>query len=309
LVAGPIERAHRLLPQFMTRPAVSRQDLEEGFQRILWGLIKKNVFADRFALMVNPVFAAPSQYSAPELIVATMCFSFQLYLDFSAYTDIAIGTGRLMGVRLSENFNYPFLARTPSEFWARWHMTLTTWFRDYVFHALGGVRRHHLLWTSLAIVLTMSLVGLWHGAAWHFVIFGLLSGLTIIGYHALRLFTPWGRRGPLLGSYWWSPLAAVLIGNVVINVLMVFFRVPDLQRAGEMFYGMVAGAWTWSGRFDLQLAMLAVVWALHVYRGLTASGRQQSASAPWRGFAWVGLLLVLLYGTVDQAERFIYFQF
>ncbi len=310
LVAGPIERAHHLLPQFLRKPAVTRRDLEEGFQRILWGLMKKNVFADRFGLMVDHVYASPAEFSAPELIIATMCFSFQLYLDFSAYTDIAIGTGRLMGVRLSENFNYPFLARNPSDFWSRWHMTLTSWFRDYVFASLGGMQRSRPYHSALAVVLTMSLVGLWHGAAWNYVAFGFLSGVTIVVHQSLRLYLPRRRHGPLFGTYWWSPLLAVVAANVTINIIMVFFRSPDLATAWTVIAGMVTGPWRWSTAFNLQLGMLVVVWVFHLHRGLVRADRVVVAlPPPLRGALWMGLVLLLLYGSVDHTERFIYFQF
>ena len=309
LVAGPIERASRLLPQFTRRqrPPVSMTDIEEGFQRILWGLMKKTVFADRLALMVDQVYAAPATYSSPELMVATLCFSFQLYLDFSAYTDIAIGTARCLGIRLSENFNYPFLARSPSDFWSRWHMTLTAWFRDYVYQPLGGTRRNAPLRTIMAILISMSLVGLWHGANWNYVMFGLLSGLAVVVHQLLRLKLG---RGPLLGRYFWSPFVAILLMNLTINVIMVFFRAPDLSAAYSVLSGMMTHDWSWSDKFNVSLGLLVIVIAAHAWRGMSMplmSGLL--ARAPARGFAWLVILMVIIYGAVDRSERFIYFQF
>lgn len=311
LVAGPIERASRLLPQFTRpiRPTVSMQDIEEGFQRILWGLMKKTVFADRLALMVDQVYASPASYSAPELIVATLCFSFQLYLDFSAYTDIAIGTARCLGIRLSENFNYPFLAQTPSDFWSRWHITLTAWFRDYVYQPLGGTRRNAQLQTTMAILISMSLVGLWHGADWNYVMFGFLSGLAVVVHQLLRLKRG---RGPLLGSHAWSPLASILLMNLTINFIMVFFRAPDMSSAYAVLSGMITNGWSWSDKYNVSLGLLLIVIAAHIWRGM---GLQFSsvagllARAPVRGAAWLAILLIIVYGAVDQSERFIYFQF
>lgn len=309
LVAGPIERASRLLPQFTRpkRPPVSMQDIEEGFQRILWGLMKKTVFADRLALMVDQVYASPASYSSPELIVATLCFSFQLYLDFSAYTDIAIGTARCLGIRLSENFNYPFLAQTPSDFWSRWHITLTAWFRDYVYQPLGGTRRNAPLGTIMAILISMSLVGLWHGADWNYVMFGFLSGLAVVVHQLLRLKRG---RGPLLGRHAWSPLIAILLMNLTINIIMVFFRAPDMSSAYSVLSGMITNGWSWSEKYNISLGLLLIVIAAHVWRGM---GLQFSsrllARAPVRGAAWLAILLIIVYGAVDQSERFIYFQF
>lgn len=310
LVAGPIERASRLLPQFTRnhRPAVSTQDIEEGFQRILWGLMKKTVFADRLALMVDQVYASPASYSAPELIVATLCFSFQLYLDFSAYTDIAIGTARCLGIRLSENFNYPFLAQTPSDFWSRWHITLTAWFRDYVYQPLGGTRRNALARTTMAILISMSLVGLWHGADWNYVMFGFLSGLAVVVHQLLRLKRG---RGPLLGSHAWSPFASILLMNLTINFIMVFFRAPDISTAYSVLSGMITNGWSWSDQFNITLGLLLIVITAHIWRGMgfQFSAASLLAQAPVRGASWLVILLVIVYGAVDQSERFIYFQF
>ena len=226
LVAGPIERARNLLIQFEQPVTATRQDIEYGLQRILWGVAKKVIFADRFAVVVADVYSNPASFSAPETIIATLCFSFQLYLDFSAYTDIAIGLARMFGIRLSENFNYPFLARNPSDFWSRWHITLTTWFRDYVYTTVGGTRRSSPLRTALSILLVMGLMGLWHGAEWHYVAFGLLSGFMVIGYIAIRL---WTGRKKLLGNSFASTVISVLLMNIVINLIMVFFRAPSVE--------------------------------------------------------------------------------
>jgi len=309
LVAGPIERAHRLIPQLAQRPVPSRLDLEEGFQRVLWGLVKKTVFADRLALPANQVFADPAAHSAPELALATMCFSFQLYLDFSAYSDIAIGLARMMGIRLSENFNYPFLARNPVDFWSRWHITLTTWFRDYAFTALGGAKRHRPWRTALNVIGVMTLVGLWHGAAWNFVAFGLLSGLTVAGHQLIRVARG-PRRGPLLGT---GPVAVVLsivVANIVINFMMVFFRSPDLATAGAVLSGIATGPWTWSPAFNVPLALLLVVWALHIARGTGADRfARLRPAAPLRAVMWFAMMLAIVYGAVDVSEPFIYFRF
>ncbi len=309
LVAGPIERAHRLLPQFSSgkRPTATAEDIAAGLERILWGLMKKVVFADRLALMVDPVYASPGSYSAPELILATLCFSFQLYLDFSAYSDIAIGSARCLGIRLSENFNYPFLARTPSDFWSRWHMTLTAWFRDYVYLPLGGTRRSAPVATAAAVLISMSLVGLWHGAAWNYVLFGFLSGLAVLFHQVLRLSLG---RGPVLGRYWWSPIVAILLMNITINVIMVFFRAPDMHTALAILSGMGTGEWNWSGRFDVSAMLLLVAASAHVARGsnikLPARVRENVAG---RSILLTMLLAAVIFGAVDRSERFIYFQF
>lgn len=305
LVAGPIERAHRLLPQLQSKQPVSREDWEAGFQRILWGLVKKVVVADRLALMVDPAFAQPAQFSAPELVVASLCFVFQLYLDFSAYTDIAIGAARLMGVRLSENFNWPYLARNPNDFWRRWHMTLTSWFRDYVFRSLGGFRRRRPFRTGVVVLVTFMLMGLWHGASWHFVLFGLLSGLVLIAYDFARII----KRGPLLGEQPWSRVVGWFCGFLVVCLLMVVFRAPDPGTLILLLTRMVSGPWTWGGLYTPHLAMVAGLLALHWLRGVYMPGRDLALSAAVRGLFWAGLVALLVFGAVETRQSFIYFQF
>ena len=180
LVAGPIERAPHMLPQYRQRFHFDEERTVEGLRRILWGFFKKVVIADRLAIYVNTVYNAPHEYGGLPLIVATIFFAFQIYCDFSAYTDIAIGTARIMGFDLMENFHQPYFARSIREFWARWHISLSTWFRDYLYIPLGGSRvpfLRHLF--NLFIVFLVS--GLWHGASWTFVIWGALHGLFVVG--------------------------------------------------------------------------------------------------------------------------------
>jgi alginate O-acetyltransferase complex protein AlgI len=179
LVAGPIERAPHMLPQYRRRLHFDEERTVEGLRRILWGFFKKVVIADRLAIYVNAVYSAPQSYSGFPLIVATIFFAFQIYCDFSAYTDIAIGVARIMGFDLMENFRQPYFARSVREFWARWHISLSTWFRDYLYIPLGGSRvpfPRHLL--NLFIVFLVS--GLWHGASWTFVIWGGLHGFYVV---------------------------------------------------------------------------------------------------------------------------------
>jgi len=312
LVAGPIERAYRLLPQLQTRQPVSIADWEYGFQRILWGLVKKLVFADRLAIMVNEVYGAPELMSAPVLIIATLGFGFQLYLDFSAYTDIAIGTARLLGVRLVENFNWPFTAINPGQFWARWHMSLTTWFRDYPYRALGGTMRGRPFRTVFNILLVFSLMGLWHGASWHFVLFGFLGGLTLAVWQILRIATARIRRPGvgLLGDYWWSTPLSWVIGIPIIGSLMVVFRSPDLQTMATVFYRIAGSDWAWQPKYYPFLAMVVGLYLFQWARARQSVERGGVAMPPVvRGAFWTVLLLLIVFGAVDRADQFIYFQF
>jgi len=310
LVAGPIERAGNLLPQLREKQPTTAGDIETGFQRILWGLVKKVVFADRLALMVDQVYADPSGAGAPVLVVATLCFTLQLYLDFSAYTDIALGVARLMGVKLMENFNWPFLARNAAEFWSRWHISLTTWFRDYVYKPLGGAPRGRPLAAVMNVLFVMALMGFWHGASWNFIVVGLLAGAAVAAVHYLRLYSERGRRGPLFGRLWWSTALAIALTFAYTNFVLIFFRSPDLGSAWEVISGIATNPWRWDDAYDLQLALAAFVAVVHVARGTLMSARKPlPLSPPLRGAFWFALFMLVLYGAVEKTEKFVYFQF
>ncbi|MDE6692032.1 MAG: MBOAT family protein, partial [Muribaculaceae bacterium] len=180
LVAGPIERATNLLPQFLKPRTFSYPDAVDGMRMILWGLFKKMVVADNCAVIVNMIFDNYTEYGGMQLLVAAVLFSFQIYGDFSGYSDIAVGTARLFGIRLMANFRTPYFSRDIAEFWRRWHISLTTWFRDYVYIPLGGsrVKKSKVVRNTATIFL---LSGFWHGANWTFRAWG--------GYHSM-LFLP-----------------------------------------------------------------------------------------------------------------------
>ncbi|MEE9447917.1 MAG: MBOAT family O-acyltransferase [Arenicellales bacterium] len=307
LVAGPIERARNLLPQFERKPKVSWDDLSAGFQRVLWGLTKKLVFADRLALTVNAVFSNPAGYNGFEIALASVCFSFQLYLDFSAYVDIAIGLARMMGVRLSENFNYPFLARNPSDFWARWHITLTQWFRDYLFRALGGNRRSSLMRTAFTTIFVMSLMGFWHGAAWNYIAFGFVSALSVVLYTQLRIRS--GRK-KLFGTH---PLASFLawLGMFLwINLIMIIFRAQTLPAAWEVMQRLVVFEGEWHEQFYISLGLLIIVTSFHIARGMKPKHFKNIQMPELiRAFFWVGMCALFYFLQLDTTEQFIYFQF
>lgn len=180
LVAGPIEKASDLLPQFAKKRSFDNQLAKEGLRQILWGLFKKMVIADNAARAVNMVYASPEDFGSLTILYASVLFFFQIYGDFSGYSDIAIGTAKLFGFRLTKNFNIPYLAKSITDFWQRWHITLTRWFNDYVYFPLIQTNIRSTTRRNIAIFITMTLIGLWHGADWTFIIFGLFQGLLII---------------------------------------------------------------------------------------------------------------------------------
>ncbi len=180
LVAGPIEKAKNLLPQFNNKRNFDQSEVKDGLRQILWGLFKKMVIADNAAYIVNMVYASPEDYGSLSLLYASVLFFFQIYGDFSGYSDIAIGTAKLFGFKLSKNFNIPYLAKSATEFWQRWHITLTRWFTDYVYFPIIKKNLRSNTRRNLAIFSTMVLIGLWHGADWTFIIFGGFQGFLII---------------------------------------------------------------------------------------------------------------------------------
>ena len=179
LVAGPIERSTRLLPQLKKENSFDYLRFKNGLLLMLWGFFKKIVIADRLAVLVNTVYNNPIDYQGITLIIATIFFAFQIYCDFSAYSDIAIGASKIMGYDLMKNFNRPYFSKSIAEFWRRWHISLGSWFRDYLYFFLGGNKKGQLIWyKNLMLVFLIS--GLWHGANWTFVIWGFLHGFYMI---------------------------------------------------------------------------------------------------------------------------------
>jgi D-alanyl-lipoteichoic acid acyltransferase DltB (MBOAT superfamily) len=179
LVAGPIERSNHLLPQFFEKHEFSYSRVKSGLQKMLWGFYKKIVIADNLAILVDGVYNNIDNYSGIALIVATIFFTFQIYCDFSGYSDIAIGSARVMGFELRENFKRPYFSKSIQEFWQRWHITLSSWFKDYLYIPLGGNRVIKWKW-YYNILITFLLSGLWHGANWTFIIWGGLHGSYLI---------------------------------------------------------------------------------------------------------------------------------
>jgi len=233
LVAGPIERAGRLLPQFSADRRFDYHSAAEGGRLILWGFVKKLVIADNMAVIVDAVYADPTAGTGPQLLLATVAFAFQIYCDFSGYSDIAIGTGRLFGINLTRNFAYPYFSLSLAEFWRRWHISLSTWFRDYVYIPLGGSQRSRPR-RAANVVATFTLSGLWHGASWNFIIWGGLNGVVALP----SLFGRRGSRGPpseIPGGERTLPsmrsLLAMGVTFAVICFGWVFFRAGSLSDA------------------------------------------------------------------------------
>ncbi|MBI2191846.1 MAG: MBOAT family protein [Planctomycetes bacterium] len=311
LVAGPIERASRLLPQLKAHPTAHREQVASGAYWICWGLFKKVFIADNLALFVEPIFDRPGSAPGGLLVLFGLyAFAFQIYCDFSGYTDIAAGSARCLGIELSRNFDLPYLATSPRDFWRRWHITLSEWLRDYLYIPLGGSRGS--AWaTARNLFLTMLLGGLWHGAAWTFVLWGTFHGLLLLLHRGLASFLPAPETRASLRRLWWSVRVVTMFHLVCFGWLI--FRAPDLRQAVSLL-GQVLFHFDFSADVvPLALRLLFYVWPLALVQTAQAiTGRTEVLSAlPWpaRGILYaLGFLLFILFGAFESRE-FIYFQF
>lgn len=236
LVAGPIVRAAEFLPQLRRPRDPNQVDASRGFRLIGGGMFKKVVIADTLATrLVDPVFSAPDNFSSPEILLAVYGYAAQIYCDFSAYSDIAIGCALLMGFRFPDNFRSPYLARSFRDFWRRWHMTLSRWLRDYLYISLGGSRTRGWL-TYRNLMLTMLLGGLWHGASWMFVIWGALHGFWLAAERWLRERRPPGQAGEAGLLRVWAQRFFVFH---LVCLAWIFFRSESMTTVGEILGGLV----------------------------------------------------------------------
>jgi D-alanyl-lipoteichoic acid acyltransferase DltB (MBOAT superfamily) len=310
LVAGPIERAGRLLPQLERARSFDEARARDGAKQMLWGFCKKIILADHLAEFVDPLFADPTVYaSGPVLMVATVCFAFQIYCDFSAYSDMAIGCAKLFGIELVRNFDHPYFSRSVGEFWRRWHMSLSTWFRDYVYVPLGGSRHGPARWW-LSLMATFALSGLWHGANWTFVLWGVSNGL-LVGLSRPGASTR--ARTGLLG------FVAMLGTFVLICLTWVLFRAVDLPQAMGIYAAMFgdlgrAAAWAELALHrDFLQAFGPLLLAFVLVEWQTRAAAHPLALERWpRALRW-SLYTVLLWAAIylmpDEPDAFIYFQF
>jgi alginate O-acetyltransferase complex protein AlgI len=228
LVAGPIERASALLPQVLKRRRFDFNEAASGMRLMLWGLFKKVAIADTAGLFVDEVFGPSGTTTGGAFILAALLFSVQIYGDFSGYSDMAIGIGRLFGIRLSTNFRSPFLSRSMREFWSRWHISLSQWFTTYLYLPLGGSRAG--AWKTRGnVLLVFAVSGLWHGASWKFVLWGVVNGLLVL--------TQWRAKPPSAAGRWWpSSRELWQMGTtfVVFSATMTLFRSEDLGHLSAL---------------------------------------------------------------------------
>jgi D-alanyl-lipoteichoic acid acyltransferase DltB (MBOAT superfamily) len=306
LVAGPIERPQNLLPQFRARHSFDYQRVVSGLQLMLWGFFQKMAIADRIAPVVDRIYSDPGHHSGSALAIATVLFAFQILCDFAGYSDIAIGVARVMGFTLMLNFRQPYLARSVSEFWKRWHISLSSWFRDYLYIPLGGGRVRPLRrWLNVMIVFLVS--GLWHGANWTFVVWGGLNGLYVVGEDVLGLnrMQRWASARTLLtfalACVAWVFFRAASAPQACM-ILEKMIRQPGPFRLGEDFGGMMPLA-----SAALLIGLFMVVSVVREKRSVGSLLAAQPAWVRWPLYT-ASLAGVLLLGAMSS-RQFIYFQF
>ena len=297
LMAGPIERARQMLPQFQQAPAFRLENLSDGASLFLVGLFKKVALANYLAIYVDRVYDAPGAFGAGRLVMATFAFAWQIYFDFSGYTDMARGVARAMGFQLILNFNNPYLATGLGEFWTRWHISLSTWFRDYLYIPLGGNRRGTFAtYRNLLIVFVVS--GIWHGAAWTFAIWGLLHGAGVTLTRELERSSLYRERVPRVIKQAW------VFGYVCFA--WIFFRASSLSDATLIVGRVFTAAWNNPQIPALMLTLVGLVW---LYEMIYESG--------WRGVlrygpvrvALAACMMIYLSFCSAGGKPFIYFQF
>ena len=268
LMMGPIERAGSLLPQLREAPRITRDDVADGLSLFVLGLFKKVVLADYLSLYVSKVYATPGRFDAPALLLATFAFSWQIYFDFSGYTDMARGIGRMMGFRLMLNFDNPYLATGLGDFWRRWHIGLSTWFRDYFYIPLGGNRKGELR-TYLNMALTMLVSGLWHGANWTYVIWGGIHALGRVLTRRLEAARFYAGPAPDRVKGHWG-LACVSFGWTFVRRLWVFafvsfawifFNAKSVSDAWLIVRRIFTAGWTDPAFPLLAAGLVLAVWA------------------------------------------------
>ena len=292
LLSGPIERARNLLPQLRERLLFNEDNIIAGAKLFIWGLFKKVVIADRLAEYVNMIYGNPEAHTGSTLAITAVFYSFQIYADFSGYADMAIGSGRMMGIKLMENFNLPYCVNSFKEFWRRWHISLTSWFTEYVYISMGGNRVNKARWI-LNISTVFLLSGVWHGATYSFILWGMI--------HALLY----------LLEYYCGPKRPNIIYHLYVFIMItfawIFFRIEDSGTAWNTVVhictNLISPFYWGSSMFTTMLTMaLLLIFILREYLSYKEIGKEKS------NYEVIILLLsIALFGV--SSEQFVYFQF
>lgn len=309
LVAGPIERATNLLPQFKVNKRFKYEDGVEGLKQILWGLFKKMVIADNCAVYVNDIFGNYTEYNSISLILGAFFFTFQIYCDFSGYSDIAIGTARLFGFKLSVNFKYPYFSRDIAEFWRRWHISLSTWFRDYLYIPLGGSRggvSSKVKNTFIIFVVS----GFWHGANWTFIFWGFLNALYFLplllsNKNRENVNTDVG-EGDLKSNF--NDFFSILKTFILTNIAWVFFRADSLTQAFDYLFKIVNNKSVISINYSIDFFTLISFICFLIFIEFINRTKKYPYESEHKWLFYYFIIIILFFRST-VSDEFIYFQF
>ena len=313
LLSGPIERAHNFLPQLLQKHDFDYSQVVQGLKRILWGLFLKLVVANRLALYTSAVFSTSEQHTGITLLVAAVFFMFQLFADFGGYTEMAIGSAQILGFRLMENFNNPFVSKSTTELWRRWHISLSTWFSDYVFNPIVIDKRDWNRWSVVyASFVTFLLLGFWHGANWNFLIFGFLQALVL----SLEFLTKKSRK-KLRNHFpdFVNNIVGVLYVIAFFSFSLIFFNINDTNTA----FSIIKKIFTFRGSFYFDSPSLILYSVIGIFTLLLVQYKREyykgnfsfTNNKSWivRYFIYCSLILLILLIGVFDGGQFIYFKF
>lgn len=318
LVAGPIERPQNILHQFYIEHKFDYTRVTDGLKLMLWGLFKKVVVADRLSVVVDHIYKDPGQANGLTLSIAAVFFSFQIYCDFSGYSDMAIGSAQVMGFKLMDNFNRPYFAKNIAEFWRRWHISLSTWFKDYLYIPLGGNRVVKWRW-YYNIFITFLISGLWHGASWNFIIWGALHAVyQIIGIGTKKFRSSAEELSGISSVSWLSKTLNIAATFILVTVAWVFFRVETFDKAWYVLTHFTQG-WDWQGVAALGIteaelynciAAILILEGVHLIQRHHSIRHMLSDKPIWLrwGLYYLLIFLIVFMGKFEH-QVFIYFQF
>lgn len=317
LVAGPIERAKNLLPQFENTRVFNKAKAIDGLRQILWGLFKKIVIADQCAILVNECFENPDTLNASTLALGAFFFAMQIYGDFSGYSDIAIGTAGLFGYNLTKNFSFPYFSRNIAEFWRRWHISLSTWFRDYVYIPLGGSKssKAKVIRNIFAVFLISAL---WHGANWTFIIWGLIHAifyLPLLWLNTTRKFTNIVAENRFFPSV--HELFSMFVTFIITTIAWIFFRAETVRQAFDYYQALWSSSILNSPNFSDNLLALTVLLLVGFMLCIEWITRRSNFALEHFGLGWhlnlrwafYYMLIFSIFYYFGSEQEFIYFQF
>lgn len=311
ILSGPIEKARQLLPQIKSLRAIYACDLWIGVRIFIWGLFKKIVIADRIAAYVDYVYSSVDYVSGATLALAAILYSIQIYCDFSGYSDMALGVARCLGFKVTNNFKFPYFSTSIKSFWKKWHISLTSWFTEYVYFSLGGNRVRFKVWWCFNISTVFLLSGFWHGASWNFLLWGALHAFLYLIEYALGL-----QKKGFEFKQWYTKFLTGIGVFVCVTLAWIFFRIGSMPKACGVVrkiinmdsFNIVMGASAFTFMLNILLLSIFIGCEVLLYRN-QSQGECVISKKPILNVAWIMMLLLMLAMCGVSSDNFVYFQF